>query len=379
MSETSTVGAQSSRIASASFVLRRRPHLDAAQLQHPARDLLRIRLVVHDEHADPVQHARRKAGARRPFGGARRRGRGRKAHAERCPLPRPVALDRDGAAVQLDQMSHDREPEAEAAMTPRRGRVGLPEALEHVGQQLRTDAPAVVADLDRDEPALAHDVHLDPAARFSELDRVGDQVPHHLLQAVRITRHVRLRRREPQLQPHTLRVGGRTHRFDRRLDNRPQLGWTHRESQLPRDDARDVEEIVDQLHQAAATALDGIERAALLVGIETAGADHRRPREDRHERGAQLVRRHRQKLVLRVARGLRVAARRPLAGVRRLTLALRPPPLGHVLHDHDEMIRLAEWSGKCAYGDAGVNRRTVASEQLALATQPPAARRRAHR
>lgn len=45
-------------------------------------------------------------------------------------------------------MADDGQPEAEAAVAPRRGGVGLPEALEDVRQPLRVDADALVADLD---------------------------------------------------------------------------------------------------------------------------------------------------------------------------------------------------------------------------------------
>jgi hypothetical protein len=58
---------------------------------------------------------------------------GRELKVEARAAPRPGALDLDAASVQLRQVTHDREPETEASISPRLGRVGLPEALEDVG------------------------------------------------------------------------------------------------------------------------------------------------------------------------------------------------------------------------------------------------------
>jgi hypothetical protein len=47
--------------------------------------------------------------------------------------------------MQLDQMLHDRQPQSEAAEHARRRGVVLPETLEHMWQELGTDAePGVV-------------------------------------------------------------------------------------------------------------------------------------------------------------------------------------------------------------------------------------------
>ena len=55
------------------------------------------------------------------------------------PWPRPSLSTRDGAAVQLDELLHDGEAQPEPAVAARGGGVGLPEAVEHVGQELGGD------------------------------------------------------------------------------------------------------------------------------------------------------------------------------------------------------------------------------------------------
>src|SRR6185503_14066597 len=93
------------------------------------------------------------------------------------------ALGDDRSTVKLDEVTHDRQPEAEPAIWPRRPGLGLAEALEDVRQEGSLDADAGVGDEEIDgavalDPAQSHRHH---AAARRELDRVGEQVPHHLL------------------------------------------------------------------------------------------------------------------------------------------------------------------------------------------------------
>ena len=84
------------------------------------------------------------------------------ADGEGRPLPLAVALRSYRAAVQLDQVAHDREPQAEAAMAARRV-VGLAETLEDMRQEIRADAQAVIADPDLCVAAGALQADLDAA------------------------------------------------------------------------------------------------------------------------------------------------------------------------------------------------------------------------
>src|SRR5690606_23328470 len=98
------------------------------------------------------------------------------------------ALRLDGAAVQLDEVPHDREPEAEPAVRARGGGVGLPEALEEPWQRRGADAGAVVADGEPDVAPGVRERDRDPAAARRELHRVRDEVPDHLLEALGVAR-----------------------------------------------------------------------------------------------------------------------------------------------------------------------------------------------
>ena len=55
-------------------------------------------------------------------------------------------MRRDGTAVQFNQIAHDRKSESETAMPTRGAGRALPEALEHMRQQVRGYSGAVVHD-----------------------------------------------------------------------------------------------------------------------------------------------------------------------------------------------------------------------------------------
>src|SRR5437879_13797852 len=98
-----------------------------------------------------------------------------------------MGLHRPG--VQLHQVPHDREPEPQASVAPAYRAVLLPEAVKYMRQELGLDALTVVADADLDLTVAAGEADLDLSIGRRELDRVRQQVAHHLLQACEITAH----------------------------------------------------------------------------------------------------------------------------------------------------------------------------------------------
>ena len=215
------------------------------------------------------------------------------------PLARALGLD--GTAVELDEVADDREAEAQAAERPRARRVGLPEALEEVGEELGRDAPARVANGQLEVGVHALQPDVDAPALGRELDRVGDEVPHHLLQPFRISPDQLDPRIEAGHDPDVLGRGRRPHGLDRRLDRGGEAHRPDVEAQLPADDARDLEEVVDQPGLRPRTALDRLERSCGAGGIEPAAPQLTDPGEDRGERGAELVGHGGEELVLQAA------------------------------------------------------------------------------
>src|SRR5207237_9880045 len=142
-------------------------------------------------------------------------GRNRQAHREGGALPLPGALGTYRSAVQLDQLTHDGKPEAEAAVRARGGAVGLSEALEDGGEEVGANAPARVAHDDLGPPVRQPDPDFDATALGRELDGVREQVPDHLLQAATVAPHPACRAAVDRLEPDALRLRRRTDRHDR--------------------------------------------------------------------------------------------------------------------------------------------------------------------
>src|SRR5262245_32251740 len=93
-------------------------------------------------------------------------------YGERCTLAFAATLDDHVSAVQLDDVSYDRQPDSQAAMRSHVCAVCLAESLEHMRQELGIYAFAVVTDHD---PRLRPDAlrgNADHTTTRRELDRV---------------------------------------------------------------------------------------------------------------------------------------------------------------------------------------------------------------
>ena len=88
----------------------------------------------------------------------------------------------------------------------------------------------------------------------------------------------------------SLYVRGRPQRIDRNPHNRRQIERTQIETKIAGDDARNVEQIVDEPRLRTRVALDGLDSAfEIFDSIDFAVANHRGPTEDRSQRRAQLM------------------------------------------------------------------------------------------
>jgi hypothetical protein len=92
-----------------------------------------------------------------------------------------------GSPVQLNELPNDGQPDAESGVTSRRRAIGLAEALEHVGQKVRTDAFACIDDPDLHVVIRGFDEDTNTSALRRELDRIREQVPDYLLQSASVS------------------------------------------------------------------------------------------------------------------------------------------------------------------------------------------------
>src|SRR6266852_5364014 len=105
-------------------------------------------------------------------------------------------------------------------------------------------------DLDTGLDALQD--HLDPPAFRRELDRVHQQVPDDLLKTVRVALDRTRCGVQDCLQPDSLGLGGRADGIERGLQDSLEIDGAEFEAHLPSDDARDIEEVVDEPDWACA-------------------------------------------------------------------------------------------------------------------------------
>jgi hypothetical protein len=261
----------------------------------------RVVLIVDDEHLDALQQP---AGAGRPgIGGVTARRRcvhvdlRRQMDLELGARLSFVAECADGAAVELDEPFGDREAQPEPALLPARASIRLTERLEDVGQEFGIDAVARVAHGDHETLApFERDRHL--AFRRREFDRIGEQVPDDLLQAIGVAHGHRRPYVQPGHEPDSLCRRRRLHDFHRRRDDRGEVDVGDAQSQLSGDDAGDLEQVLDETRLRARVAFDALQCTRLRGLVHGRGAEHPRPPEHRVQWRAQLVGERREEFVL---------------------------------------------------------------------------------
>ncbi|MDH6472737.1 hypothetical protein M2303_006318 [Micromonospora sp. H404/HB375] len=195
----------------------------------------------------------------------------------------------DVAAVQRDQFLDQGEADAAALAGAGPGVLDAVEPLEQARHLLGRDADAGVGDPQHGHPVLG--VHPHPHRPVEgELQRVAEQVEHHLLPHAPIHVHRLGQGRAVDLE-------GEAGALDRRPEDAGQVGG-HR-GQIhrlvaglhpARLDAGEVEQAVDQLAQAQPVAADDVQlRADPLVGVVQPAAQLVHRPHDQRERGAELV------------------------------------------------------------------------------------------
>ncbi len=240
-------------------------------------------------------------------------------------------------------MTDDRQAEAQTGMRAGAGRVPLPESVEHIRENIRLDADARVGDLGTHEPLPLGESDPYLPVGFGELHRVRQEVPEHLLQATAVADEERQRFRNLQIDPYALCIGGWLHHLQgtrRHCRNIHRFGL---QADLACDDAREIQQIVDEAglrHRVAFDHRDGV----LDLIPDLPAAQNPCPAEHRVQWRAQLVRQDRQKLVLHAPGRLGVRVGAPRVSQQPLALLLdaaalfvRPHLIGDVLVDEHDL------------------------------------------
>src|SRR5918912_170719 len=187
-------------------------------------------------------------------------------------------------------MAYDGEAKAHPAVLARCALVRLAEAVEDVRQKLRRDPDAGVADRDLNVRVHALQPDLYPPAPRGKLNGVREQIPDHLLKAHGVARDGDDARVHDLLQAHALCFRRGTDRFDGCLDERI---WVHLSDVYPElacDDARNIEQVVNELRLRTSVPLYRLKGFEGGVAAVLSGTQHVRPPQDGGQRRAQLVR-----------------------------------------------------------------------------------------
>jgi hypothetical protein len=229
-------------------------------------------------------------------------------------LPRPGPSLRAAMRPPCSSTSRPREREPDAETVRRvRGRGPAGENMSNSRAAAGRDADAVVRHGDERLGALPLGAHAQVAAGLGVVRRVVEQV------------------REDLRQPHGVgvepdRLAGQRHdelvlpaldrgaaRLDRRGDHVRELDASAAQLETPVRDARDIEQVLEQARHVADLPLDDLRAPAQLAVLQVARQEHLHAAPDRRERVAQLVRQHRQELVLAPVGLLQARARTPCA------------------------------------------------------------------
>jgi hypothetical protein len=92
-----------------------------------------------------------------------------------------------GSPVEPHKLLHDGETQTEAAVVSGERRVGLPETVKNVRQELRFDAQPGVSYRHFEMRSYALDNEFHSAALGREFDRIGKKVPDDLLKPVTVS------------------------------------------------------------------------------------------------------------------------------------------------------------------------------------------------
>src|SRR5215471_5799854 len=236
--------------------------------------------------------------------------------------------------MHLDDVSHDGQANAQAAIFARGGRVGLAEPVEDVRQKSGLDPYAGIFDRDLDLALGAPQARFDAPALVRELYGVRKQVPEGLLQTAGVAEDHAVRRVDHFAQDDPFRLGAGPDDVDGGMKdalNHDRLGV---EFESTGDDPRGVENVLDQPVLRLRALRYHLQRVALLRRAQPAADEHARPAQDRGERRAQFVRDGGQKFIFHSVRRLGLRARGFLLAQQTFEFLLNLLALGDIHDDH---------------------------------------------
>src|SRR6185369_6917217 len=174
-------------------------------------------------------------------------------------------------------------------MLSSRRAIGLTKAFKHVRQKFLADSLTRVRNTYVNGAAALRYLYANTPATVRKLHCIRQQIPNHLLQPVRIAGDHRRRRVEVSFDPDSLRISRGPHNVDGIFNYGHDFQRLKLEIEIAGDDARHVENVVDNLCLRLRVAPDSFNCLLHRFVIESAAFQHSGPAEYRCEGSAQLV------------------------------------------------------------------------------------------
>ena len=164
-------------------------------------------------------------------------------------------MGKDRATMQAYDFPNDRQAQTNT-LPPLTRTISLPKAIKHRPKRSRIDASSRINHDDSSVRIYELQSDLNLTVYRSELDRIGNQVPDHLLKPPRIAGNRTNAGINDLLQRDGLGVRRRTHAFDPCVNDFSQVDALHVKTQTPAFYPQNVEQVFDQLTLGAGSPFD---------------------------------------------------------------------------------------------------------------------------
>ena len=159
-----------------------------------------------------------------------------------------------------------------------------------MGQEIGINADSGIAHFEPEATIRRRQHDGDMSARRSELDRVGEDIPHDLFQSAGVALHQeRMVLGDRVSEDQAFVVGAQTHGVDSVANDVAQIDGADRQPHPPRYELTRIHQVVNQLPKRIRVAIDGRNRALDAVGPHRVLFEHARPPDYRGHRRAKFV------------------------------------------------------------------------------------------
>jgi hypothetical protein len=162
--------------------------------------------------------------------------------------------------MQLHDVTHQRESETEPPYPSRDRGVALLEAIEHELQKIRSDPAAIIDNRKYGGSTFLPHRGTYEAAGPRELDRIGEEIPRHLSEALGIGEDHASFGSRIELERDGLRKGRRPNDIEGVTHDGGQVDELRLEAEFACNHPRNIEDVVDDLHLRLSVAVNHLQR-----------------------------------------------------------------------------------------------------------------------